>query len=138
MTSKQEPCPCGSGRSCEKCCNGKAFQYEGASDGSTLCSNPISDDVAPLLQSALDDLGPEASPDSLLFSDFQFEHLEFEMTKAMEVAGISPAIIYAFQETGMLISEENMEMFSQQNLDLWQSKIEQYNYPFCPFWQQNI
>jgi SEC-C motif len=128
MTSQHEPCPCGSGRTYGKCCSDKAFQYEEASDGSTVRSIPISDELVPFLQDAVNDLGPDASPDSLVFSDFQFEHLEFEMTKAMEVAGIDPAIIYAFQETGMLISEENMEMFSQKDIDLWQSKIEEYNY----------
>lgn len=54
------------------------------------------------------------------------EHVEFEMVRNMEKIGVDPAIIYAFQETGRLVTEENMDCIPKQDLDLWQSKIEEY------------
>ncbi len=128
MTARNEPCPCGSGKKYKRCCYRKAFSYQEDANGTIRRSIPINDKLAWLLGKAVDELGPDAAQDDLLFPGIQAEQAEFEMVRAMEKTGIDPAIIYAFQETGMLISEENLEMFAQKDIDLWQSKIDEYNH----------
>ena len=127
-TSRNEPCPCGSGKKYKKCCYGKGYEFEENEKGTIRRVVPMDDQLSDLLQKQIDGLGEEAknNPESLLFPDMNQEHVEFEMTQIMEKAGIDPAIIFAFQETGLMISEENMDQFSQRDLDLWQSKIEEY------------
>jgi hypothetical protein len=87
----------------------------------------MSDELAESLSGQLGALGDVVDPNGLLFPGLQLEHAEFEMVQAMEKAGIDPAIIYAFQETGLLLTEENLDLFTQIDIDLWQSKIEEYH-----------
>lgn len=127
MTARNEPCPCGSGRKYKNCCIKKRFRYEDDENGTIRRSIPMSDELAQSLSEQINALGEDADPNSPLFSGLQLERAEFEMVQAMEKAGIDPAIIYAFQETGLMLSEENLGLFTQTDIDLWQSKIEEYH-----------
>ena len=89
----------------------------------------MNEELGHALSGHLDSLGDDLDPESPLFPHMNLETAEFEMVRAMENSGIDPAIIHAFTETGMLISEENMHLFSQIDLDLWQSKIEEFRNP---------
>ncbi|HBE02740.1 MAG: hypothetical protein A2096_10420 [Spirochaetes bacterium GWF1_41_5] len=48
-------------------------------------------------------------------------------TEAMMKANIDPALIYAFRKTGMLVSENNMNLFSKNDLKEWDKAIEEFN-----------
>ena len=87
----------------------------------------MSDELASELKKHVDSLGEDYDPNGPLFPNMNFENMEFEMVNAMEQIGVDPAIVYAFQETGFMISEENLNMFSQKDLDLWRSKIDEYH-----------
>ena len=126
--SRNEPCPCGSGKKYKQCCYRKNFTFEEDSNGTIRRSMPISDGLASMLQDHVDSLGSDHDPNALLFEGINLEHAEFEMVRNMQKAGINPAIIYAFQETGMLISEANLDRISKKDLDLWQSKIEEFHH----------
>jgi hypothetical protein len=68
---------------------------------------PMDEDLSNLLSKHIETLGPNAPPDTPLFDRMDFERMEHSMAMAMRAAGVDPAIIYAFEETGMMISEEN-------------------------------
>jgi len=42
---------------------------------------------------------------------------------AMDEVGIHPALVYAFQVTGMLVSDENLDLWSRGDLARWDAAI---------------
>ncbi len=126
--SRNQPCPCGSGKKYKKCCYHKDFKYVEDEQGTIHRQIRVDDNTAAML---FDELGIDpksADPERLLFEGVNLEHVEHEISAALDKAGIDPAIVYAFQETGLLISEGNEDQFSQIDLDLWQSKIDEFRF----------
>jgi SEC-C motif len=129
--SRNAPCPCGSGKKYKKCCWGKGFDWEEDEGGDLYRSTPISPEVAEVLeqqrQQFIEKFGREPGPDDPVFSDLPHpEHLEAMMVEDMTKAGIDPAIIYAFEKTGRLVTEENQHLLPAKALDEWQAAIEEY------------
>jgi hypothetical protein len=54
------------------------------------------------------------------------EHVEHEIVEAMKKAGIDPAIIYAYEKTGRLVTTENQHLLPDTALEEWQAAIEEY------------
>ena len=48
------------------------------------------------------------------------------MVQAMKQAGLNPAIVYAFEKTGLLVTEENQDMLSDSDLAEWEAAIREY------------
>lgn len=124
-------CPCGSGKKYRNCCWDKNFEWVRDNDGTIRKEIPIPDELAELLQEQrqafIDEHGREPGPDDLLFPDQPHpEHLEHMMVEDMKKAGIDPAIIHAFEETGMLVSEGNKDMISDKDMDEWLDAIADY------------
>jgi hypothetical protein len=46
--------------------------------------------------------------------------------QAMKDAGMDPAKIYAFQRTGMLVTGDNLEKWSSEDLDEWNATIQEF------------
>jgi hypothetical protein len=129
--SRNDPCPCGSGKKYKKCCYGKDFDFEEDDDGNLFKSVPISEEMAELLQEQrqkyIEKHGREPGPDDKIFFDMPHpEHLEHMMVEDMKKAGINPAIIYAFEKTGRLVTEDNQNLLSDADLDEWQAAIDEY------------
>lgn len=129
--SRNDPCPCGSGKKYKKCCYGKDFDFEEDDEGNLFKSVPISDEMANLLQEQrqkfVEKHGREPGPKDKLFFDMPHpEHLEHMMVEDMKKAGINPAIIYAFEKTGRLVTEDNQNLLSDADLDEWQAAIDEY------------
>lgn len=101
-------------------------------------SIPLNDETAALFEQQLarfrEKFGREPAPgDPVLFDPDAGEPrpmdpaaLETAMVEAMEQAGIDPAKIYAFRRTGRIVTEDNVRVLSQQDLDEWQAAIEEY------------
>ena len=127
---RNEKCPCGSGKKYKHCCLHKAFSFDQDEEG-TVRRSPISDELGDMLTTHLDGLseklGRDLEPDDPLFPQLQLEHGEHFMVEGMKAAGVDPAIIYAFEETGMLVSEENQHLISDEDLAEWQAAIEKYH-----------
>src|SRR6266478_3365565 len=71
--------------------------------------------------------GREPGPNDPIFFDMPpTEHIEHQTVEAMKKAGIDPAIIYAFEKTGRLVTEDNQHLLSDVDLDEWQAAIEEY------------
>ena len=55
------------------------------------------------------------------------EQVEPMTIQAMKAAGIDPAVIYAYEKTGRLVTEDNQHPLSEADLDEWQAAIEEYD-----------
>ena len=52
--------------------------------------------------------------------------LDVEMTELMRAAGLPDAYRYAWQQTGMLVTEMNYDQWSDEDLAEWADAIERY------------
>ena len=125
------PCPCGSGKKYRDCCCDKGFEYLVDEDGTILKSFPVSDGLAEIIEEQKrkfqKEHGREIGPNDKLFFDAPpLEHVEHYMVEAMKQAGLDPAIIYAFEKTGLLVTEENEHLLSENDLAEWQAAIDEY------------
>jgi hypothetical protein len=72
----------------------------------------------------------EPGPDDLLFPDMPpAEHLEAMMVEKMKEAGVHPALIYAFERTGLLVTEENQHLIPESDLAEWEAAEYERNHP---------
>ena len=124
-------CPCGSGKKFKHCCISKGFQLTEDDYGTIRKEVPIPDFLAPELQDHMQDLeqqiGRPLHDDDLMFPGVQLEHVEHQLTLAMQKAGVHPALIYATQKTGLIVSEENQHLISEKDLAEWNAAIEDYH-----------
>lgn len=130
--SRNAPCPCGSGKKYKHCCYKKGFDWEEDELGTIHKSIPISPEMGDILadqrQRFIDKFGREPGPEDQIFFDMPHpEHLEHMMVEDMKEAGIDPAIIFAFEKTGRLVTEDNQHLLSDEDLDEWQSAIDEYD-----------
>ncbi len=90
----------------------------------------MSDELGDMLQQRMDDLseelGRDLQSDDLLFPNDHLEHTEHFIVEGMKAAGVDPAIVYAFEQTGLLVSEENQHLISDEDLANWQAAIDKY------------
>jgi hypothetical protein len=129
--SRNAPCPCGSGKKYKHCCWGKNFDWEEDESGNRFRSIPMTQEMADILeeqrQKFIDRYGQEPGPNDPVFFDMPpLEHIEHQTIEAMKEAGIDPAIIYAYEKTGRLITEENQHLLPETALNEWQAAIEEY------------
>jgi hypothetical protein len=129
--SRNAPCPCGSGKKYEACCWDKGFEWVEDEDGTVYKSMPMSPEMLEVLeqlrQTFIAKHGREPGPDDMLFPDMPHpEHLEAMMVEDMKAAGLASAFIYAFEKTGLLVTEENKHLFPEKDLAEWDAAIEEY------------
>jgi hypothetical protein len=130
--SRNAPCPCGSGKKYKHCCLGKGFAWARDEQGHIGRNVPVSAEMAALLQQQQrkfrQHFGREAGPDDLLFFDAPpLEHVEHQIVEAMKRAGIDPAVIHAFEQTGLLVTEDNQHLIPEQDLRAWYAAVAEYN-----------
>jgi hypothetical protein len=71
--------------------------------------------------------GREPGPDDKVFFDLPPEQeLKAEMVATMREAGIRPHLIYAYERTGLMVTEENKHLIPQRDLDEYNAVIDQY------------
>jgi hypothetical protein len=130
--SRNAPCPCGSGKKYKNCCYGKGFDWAQDEAGTVFKSTPLPDEAADILkqqrQKFVERFGREPGPrDPVFFDAPPVEQVEFQMVQAMQAAGVDPAFIYAFEKTGgLLVTEQNMHLISEEDLAAWQDAIDEY------------
>jgi hypothetical protein len=129
--SRNAPCPCGSGRKHGACCWDKGFEWVEDEAGTVFRSTPMTLEV----REALEQLrrafvarhGREPGPDDPILLDMPHpEHLEAMMVEDMKAAGLDPAFIYAFEKTGLLVTEQNHHLIPENDLAEWDAAIEEY------------
>jgi hypothetical protein len=79
--------------------------------------------------------GRDAGPDDPIFFDPDADEpaplppvkAEAVMTAAMEDVGIGPALIYAWQHTGMLVTEANRGLFEPEDIAEWDEAVRRFD-----------
>jgi hypothetical protein len=129
--SRNAPCPCGSGKKYKHCCYGKDFEYLEDEDGDIFKSIPMSEEIGEILeeqkQKFIEKFGREPGPKEKLFFDMPpLEHVEHFMVEAMKQAGLDPAIIYALEKTGLLVTEANENLITDMDRAKWEAAVLEY------------
>lgn len=124
-------CPCDSGKQHGDCCYDKGFDWMVDEDGNIGKSVPVSDELAEVIeqqhQRFVEEFGREPGPeDNLFFNLPHQEVIEHVMVEGMKEAGIDPAIIYAFEKTGLMVTEANEHLISDVDLNEWDEAITEY------------
>src|SRR3954470_24728494 len=117
-SSRNAPCPCGSGKKYKHCCYGKGFEWQQDEGGGVYKSVPLSGETMDLLEQQrrriIEKYGREPGPDDPVFFDLPpVEKIEFQPDQAMKPAGSGPAVIHAYEKTGgLLVTEQNRHLIS--------------------------
>ncbi len=136
MDRKEYPqnasCPCGSGETYNNCCLKKGIEYVEDEKGEVAKSIPVDAEVREVLDEQrrkfVKKFGREPGPEDKVFFDAPpLEHFEAEMVGAMKATGINPAVIYAYEKTGLLVSEENQHLIPDADLAEWEAAIEEHS-----------
>ena len=126
---RSEPCPCGSGKKYKACCYDKAFQYVQDAEGNIFREIPMNAEMKEAFQERLEQFraehGREPEPHERIF-DGEPEHVEHRMVETMKKAGIRPAIIYAFEKTGRIVTEANRDLIPEAEVAEWVKFYEEY------------
>ncbi len=130
--SRNAPCPCASGKKYKHCCWGKGFEYVADDQSQLVREVPISAENLALLeaqaQQSRQRFGRGPGPDDLLFFDAPpLEQVEHQLVEAMKRAGLRPALIHAFEQTGLLVTEDNQHLIPEQDLQAWHAAVADYN-----------
>jgi integrase len=98
---------------------------------------PMSDEVYQALldqrQRFIDKFGREPGPSDPLFFDpdtdtpqqITEEKLNRLMNEAFSAAGIDPVLVYAYNKTGLLVSEDNLHLLGDEDLAEWQQAVDE-------------
>ena len=129
--SPNAPCPCASGKEYGDCCHDKGFDWVVDEDGNTKRSVPVSDELAEVVkqqhQQFVEEFGREpGQEDNLFFNLPHQEVVEHVMVEGMKQAGLDPALIYAFEKTGLFVTEANEHMISDVDLEEWDAAVAEY------------
>ena len=71
--------------------------------------------------------GREPGPDDDLFFDLDEDKLREDTAEAMRAAGIAPALIYAYEETGLIVTQENRSLIPDVELREFDAKVREYH-----------
>jgi hypothetical protein len=130
---RNEPCPCGSGKKYKECCYSKDFEWMKNGDGNYIRVIPMNNELKEVLikqhELFLSIFQREPKEDDpvflmkYLYSDDDIDRYMFSKTKE---ALIDPALFYAYKKTGKIITEENLSIVPQMDIEKWKSAIEEY------------
>lgn len=54
------------------------------------------------------------------------EHVEHEVVQAMKKTGMDPALIYAFEKPGLMVTQQNENLIPEKDLEEWQAAIDEF------------
>jgi hypothetical protein len=129
--SRNAPCPCGSGKKYKQCCLRKGIEWSAKDDGMIVRATPLSSETAEVVEELRElfraDHGREPGPGDRLFEGApSFEVVEHLTVEAMRKAGVEPALIYAFERTGLMLNARNEQMVPDADVAEWDATIDEY------------
>jgi hypothetical protein len=83
--------------------------------------SPANDEIDPALLRELLSKGDER-----LLGDEEVAKVRAATIEAMRTAGIRPALIYAYERTGLIVTRENRHLMSAADLDEWEDAIAEF------------
>jgi hypothetical protein len=138
---RNEQCPCGSGDKYKRCCLRKGFAYQvDEQTGEVMRAVPLSPEALTELDNAfavqrekfIARFGREPGPDDPIFFDLDEDKVRDDTADAMRAAGIAPALIYAYEETGLIVTQENRSLIPDAELREFDAKVREYHDLFVP------
>ena len=130
---KYQACPCGSGQKYKFCCFTKGFHYYLDDDSEVSRAVPMTKEVSELLAQHRANLekklGRPVRPDDPVFPELAAlseEDLKKQMIDDFQKVGIRPVLIYAFEKTGLLVTEQNKHLIPDVDLAEWDDAVEEY------------
>ena len=131
--SRNTPCPCGSGKTYKRCCLPKGIEWSADRSGRWTRSVPLDDDTRALLEAHVRDLeeakGAALAPDDLLFpelADMSEAELRRHLAETLRRANVDPAFVYAFEQTGLLVTEETLDRLPDVDREEWLRAVQEY------------
>ncbi|MBI3575823.1 MAG: SEC-C domain-containing protein [Gammaproteobacteria bacterium] len=137
--SRNEPCPCGSEKKYEDCCLGKNFKWVRRNDGSIYKEIQLNEEMLGVLKNQrkkfIERFGREPGPKDPVFFEMHEKGLGQVQKEIMDViakanyskgVGIDPAKIYAYQKTGIFLTESNKQYFSNIEIEEWQRATQEF------------
>jgi hypothetical protein len=73
------------------------------------------------------DPDPDPDPDADEPRPFPVERLEAETVKVMQQVGLAPAYIYAYQQTGLMLTEQNLHLLSDDDVEEFYDAMDRYD-----------
>ncbi|MFC1707770.1 SEC-C domain-containing protein [Planctomycetota bacterium] len=124
-------CPCNSGRKYKRCCLNKGFTYVVDEEDSIFREVPVSEEVAQAFRElkwgSAGARGRERGPQDPALPELPHsEDLEHQIAEVMRAAEVDPALIYAFEKTGRLVSEASQHLVAPDELDEWYAAVEEH------------
>jgi hypothetical protein len=83
--------------------------------------SPANDEIDPALLRELMSKGDER-----LLSDDEVAKVRAATIEAMRAASIHPALVYAYERTGLIVTKANRSLMSAADLDEWEDAIAEY------------
>ncbi len=82
----------------------------------------------------IDKFGREPGPGDPVFFDpdadkpapLREEKIDQALSEAVKLAGTPPELAYAFAKTGLLVTEKNIGLLSEEDLKEWQEAVKEY------------
>ena len=133
---RNERCPCGSGDKYKRCCFQKGFTYQVDDEtGEVIRAVPLNREARTEIDNAvavqrekfIAKFGREPGPDDPIFFDLDEGKLRADTADAMRAAGIAPALIYAYEETGLIVTQENRNLIPDIELREFDAKVREYH-----------
>lgn len=129
-----DTCPCGSGKKYRKCCKKKEFKWVEDASGNLYRSIHLCEEVMEGLHRAEEEFikifgRKPAKEDPVFLEKYLISEFDLDQTlsDAMEAADIDPAIIYATQKTGLIVSSSNIRKLTDLELKQWNDAIAEYD-----------
>lgn len=143
-----ELCPCRSGKKYKDCCKKKAFMFVRDEDGKVYKRMPILDDsdTSKYMTEAMDSLGVSSRKelwatslgvDAKQIEDAQFIDVPYlpeakftpetlDYLEIMKKANMPPEFIYAYQRTGLIVTEHNRRFIPDVELQEFYDAVNEY------------
>ncbi|MBI5544615.1 MAG: SEC-C domain-containing protein [Deltaproteobacteria bacterium] len=128
--SPNAKCPCGTGRKYKTCCFNKGFHYLVDEQGNITRDVPMHPELAEMLPQVEQEFtkrhGRPPGPNDRLFDGIDLEDMNRRMVSTMRETGVAPAYIYAFEKTGLLLTEENRHLMTTRDVEDFEAAMDEY------------
>jgi hypothetical protein len=124
-------CPCGSNLKYKNCCQAKGIQYYRKNNGQLVKRQALTPEQRQAFneqrQKFIAENGrePDREERALLLAA-NYQNIESLIENDLLKSGASPESVYAFHQTGLLVTAENRRQIAPEELKRWDDAIAEY------------
>lgn len=138
---RNEPCPCGSGKKYKACCSRKGFKFT-VVNGQVMRSVPMTSEAKDVLRKQeerfIKKFGRPPGPEDPIFFDedaatpmpMNMRGYREAVVEAMKVAGVPDELIYAYNKTGLMLTEEARNLMPDADVEEFEAAVEEFRLLF--------